>query len=73
MLRQQASPAVSAPLKLIVIAYTRRPKRTRSSGDSLLSEVPRGGCRAPAEPRADFTGRYPDRREAMARAFRTGV
>ncbi len=38
-----------------------------------LREVPRAQRRALAKPLADFARRYPDRREAMARAFRTGV
>jgi REP element-mobilizing transposase RayT len=38
-----------------------------------LREVPRAQRRSLAEPLADFAGRYPDRGEAMARAFATGV
>lgn len=38
-----------------------------------LREVPRAQRRAAARPLADFDRRYPDRREAMARAFQTGV
>jgi len=38
-----------------------------------LREVPRAQRRALAKPLGDFARRYPDRREAMARAFQTGV
>ena len=38
-----------------------------------LREVPRAQRRPPAEPLASFARRYPDRGEAMARAFATGV
>ena len=38
-----------------------------------LREVPRAQRRALAEPLASFAHRYPDRGEAMARAFATGV
>jgi len=38
-----------------------------------LREVPRAQRRPLAKPLADFARRYPDRREAMARAFQTGV
>jgi REP element-mobilizing transposase RayT len=38
-----------------------------------LREVPRAQRRALAEPLAGFARRYPDRAEAMARAFATGV
>jgi putative transposase len=38
-----------------------------------LREVPRGQRRPLAKPLADFASRYPVRREAMARAFQTGV
>jgi len=38
-----------------------------------LREVPRDQRRALAKPLADFDHRYPDRHEAMARAFQTGV
>jgi len=38
-----------------------------------LREVPRAQRRPLAKPLADFGRRYPDRREAMARAFQTGV
>jgi REP element-mobilizing transposase RayT len=38
-----------------------------------LREVPRAQRRPLAMPLADFARRYPDRREAMARAFQTGV
>jgi putative transposase len=36
-------------------------------------EVPRAQRRPLAKPLGDFSRRYPDRREAMARAFQTGV
>lgn len=49
----------------------------RHSGPSQrlerLREVPRAQRRSLARPLADFARRYPDRREAMARAFQTGV
>ena len=38
-----------------------------------LREVPRTQRRPLAKPLADFARRYPDRREAMAPAFQTGV
>jgi len=38
-----------------------------------LREVPRAQRRPLAKPLGDFARRYPDRREAMARAFQTGV
>lgn len=38
-----------------------------------LREVPRAQRRPLAKPLADFARRYPDRGEAMARAFQTGV
>jgi len=38
-----------------------------------LREVPRAQRRALAKPLADFARRYPDRHEAMARAFQAGV
>ncbi|WP_207162408.1 hypothetical protein [Thiocapsa imhoffii] len=38
-----------------------------------LREIPRAQRRALAEPLAGFARRYPDRGEAMARAFATGV
>jgi hypothetical protein len=38
-----------------------------------LREVPRAQRRSLARPLAEFARHYPDRREAMARAFRTGV
>ena len=38
-----------------------------------LREVPRAQRRSLAEPLADLAHRYPDAREAMARAYQTGV
>jgi REP element-mobilizing transposase RayT len=38
-----------------------------------LREVPRAQRRPLAKPLSDFAGRYPVRREAMARAYQTGV
>ena len=38
-----------------------------------LREVPRAQRRPLAKPLADLARRYPDRREAMGRAFQTGV
>ena len=38
-----------------------------------LREVPRAQRRSLIKPLADFARRYPDRREAMARAYQTGV
>jgi hypothetical protein len=38
-----------------------------------LREIPRAQRRALAEPLAGFARRYPDRGEAMARAFATGA
>jgi DNA invertase Pin-like site-specific DNA recombinase len=43
--------------------------RVASRPPERLREVPR----AQRRPLADFARRYPERREAMARAFRTGV
>ena len=49
--------------------------RHRTAVQSLerLREVPRAQRRPLAEPLAGFARRYPDRREGMARAYRTGV
>ena len=47
--------------------------RVASRPPERLREVPRAQRRPLAKPLADFARRYPERREAMARAFRTGV
>jgi putative transposase len=44
-----------------------------SKGLERLREVPRAQRRPLARPLAEFARRYPDRHEAMARAFQTGV
>ncbi|MFN2203562.1 MAG: helix-turn-helix domain-containing protein, partial [Caldilineaceae bacterium] len=44
-----------------------------SRSPERLREVPRAQRRPLAKPLADFARRYPDRREAMAWAFQTGV
>lgn len=44
-----------------------------SKPKELLREVPRAQRRPLAKPLADFARRYPVRRDAMARAYRTGV